>query len=94
MCGLADLMSDLHQFVVIAYLPFRHICTSVKFSNFKFILMVFDLDLIKKVYAEMPGKVEAARQADWQTTDLTEKILYAHLYGAFPASLMTAEKIM
>ncbi len=41
--------------------------------------MAFDLDLIKKVYAEMPGKVEAARQLLGRPLTLTEKILYAHL---------------
>ncbi len=46
--------------------------------------MVFDLDLIKKVYAEMPGKIAAARQLIKKPFTLTEKILYAHLYGAVP----------
>lgn len=47
--------------------------------------MVFDLDLIKKVYAEMPGKVAAARQLLGKPLTLTEKILYAHLFGTLPA---------
>ena len=41
--------------------------------------MVFDLDLIKKVYAEMPGKIAAARKLVGQPLTLSEKILYAHL---------------
>jgi aconitate hydratase len=48
--------------------------------------MVFDLDLIKKVYAELPGKVAAARKLIAKPLTLTEKILYAHLYGALPAT--------
>ena len=48
--------------------------------------MVFDLDLIKKVYAELPGKVAAARKLIGKPLTLTEKILYAHLYGALPAT--------
>jgi aconitate hydratase len=48
--------------------------------------MVFDLDLIKKVYAELPGKVAAARKLTGKPLTLTEKILYAHLYGALPAT--------
>jgi aconitate hydratase len=44
--------------------------------------MVFDLNLIKKLYAEMPAKVAAARQLIGKPLTLTEKILYAHLYGA------------
>jgi aconitate hydratase len=43
--------------------------------------MVFDLDLIKKVYAEMPAKVDAARQALGRPLTLAEKILYAHLWN-------------
>ncbi|HNF38690.1 MAG TPA: aconitase family protein, partial [Chitinophagaceae bacterium] len=42
--------------------------------------MVFDLDLIKKTYAEMPAKVDAARKALGRPLTLTEKILYAHLW--------------
>lgn len=41
--------------------------------------MAFDLDLIRKVYAEMPGKVQVARQLLGRPLTLTEKILYAHL---------------
>ncbi len=41
--------------------------------------MAFDLDLIRKVYAELPGKVEAARRLLNRPLTLTEKILYAHL---------------
>ena len=48
--------------------------------------MVFDLDLIKKVYAELPGKVATARKLIGKPLTLTEKILYAHLYGSLPAT--------
>ena len=43
--------------------------------------MAFDLDLIKKVYAEMPAKVDAARQLTGKPLTLAEKILYAHLFA-------------
>jgi aconitate hydratase len=46
--------------------------------------MVFDLDLIKKVYAELPGKVAAARQMLGRPMTLTEKILYTHLHPESP----------
>ncbi len=46
--------------------------------------MVFDLELIKKVYAELPGKIQAARQLLNKPLTLTEKILYSHLYGSLP----------
>jgi aconitate hydratase len=42
--------------------------------------MVFDLEMIKKVYAQFPGRVKAARQVVGRPLTLTEKILYAHLW--------------
>ncbi|MGZ5248006.1 MAG: aconitase family protein, partial [Flavitalea sp.] len=42
--------------------------------------MVFDLDLIKKVYSELPGKISRARQLVGKPLTLAEKILYAHLF--------------
>src|SRR4028118_412613 len=42
--------------------------------------MVFDLDLIKKIYTGMPGKVETGRQLTGKPLTLAEKILYSHLY--------------
>ena len=43
--------------------------------------MAFDIEMIKKVYAELPAKVEAARKALVRPLTLTEKILYAHLHN-------------
>jgi len=43
--------------------------------------MVFDLDLIKKVYDEMPGKIAAAKKITGKALTLSEKILYSHLYS-------------
>ncbi|MFM7301069.1 MAG: aconitate hydratase, partial [Crocinitomicaceae bacterium] len=42
--------------------------------------MVFDLDMIKKVYAKYPERIEAARKAVGRPLTLSEKILYAHLW--------------
>ena len=42
--------------------------------------MVFDLGLIKKTYAEMPAKVDAARKALGRPLTLAEKILFSHLW--------------
>jgi len=44
--------------------------------------MVFDLDLIKKLYAGMPSKVDAARKLVGTPLTLAEKILYSHLFEA------------
>jgi len=41
--------------------------------------MAFDVDLIKKVYSELPEKVAKARQLLGHPLTLTEKILYTHL---------------
>src|SRR5678809_669207 len=42
--------------------------------------MLFDLDLIKKVYAQLPGKNQAARKLTGKPLTLAEKILYAHTF--------------
>jgi aconitate hydratase len=44
--------------------------------------MIFDLDLIKKLYGAMPSKVDAARKLVGKPLTLAEKILYSHLYEA------------
>lgn len=46
--------------------------------------MAFDLDLIQKVYKELPAKVEAARKLVGRPLTLAEKILYAHTYENAP----------
>src|SRR5216684_1542110 len=42
--------------------------------------MAFDIDLIQKVYEQLPGKVAAARKLLNRPMTLAEKILYAHAY--------------
>jgi aconitate hydratase len=42
--------------------------------------MVFDLEMIKKLYAEMPGKIEAAKATLGRPLTLAEKILFSHLW--------------
>ncbi|MCB9186097.1 MAG: aconitate hydratase [Flavobacteriales bacterium] len=41
---------------------------------------VFDLDMIKQVYARFPERIAAARKAVGKPLTLSEKILYAHLW--------------
>ena len=43
--------------------------------------MAYDIEMIKKVYAEMPAKIEAARKLVGKPLTLTEKILYSHLHA-------------
>ncbi|HEY1020216.1 MAG TPA: aconitate hydratase [Sediminibacterium sp.] len=43
--------------------------------------MAFDIEMIKKVYAEMPAKVDAARKTLGRPLTLSEKILFAHLHA-------------
>ena len=47
--------------------------------------MIFDLDMIKAVYAAYPAKIEAARKLLGKPLTLTEKILYSHLSGDLPS---------
>src|ERR1700742_136919 len=47
--------------------------------------MVFDLDLIQKVYEALPGKLTAARNLLGRPLTQAEKILYSHAYDATPA---------
>jgi aconitate hydratase len=42
--------------------------------------MLFDIDMIKKVYARMPERVDAARKLVGKPLTLAEKILYSHLW--------------
>ncbi|HSZ33614.1 MAG TPA: aconitate hydratase [Puia sp.] len=44
--------------------------------------MIFDLDLIKKVYDEMPSKIALAKKITGTAFTLSEKILYTHLYSS------------
>ena len=43
---------------------------------------MFDLELIKKVYAELPEKVENAKKKLNRPMTYAEKILYAHLFDS------------
>ncbi|MBA4196423.1 MAG: aconitate hydratase [Chitinophaga sp.] len=43
--------------------------------------MAFDIEMIRKVYAEIPAKVDAAKQALGRPLTLAEKILFAHLHS-------------
>ena len=43
--------------------------------------MAFDIEMIKKAYATMPEKVDAARKALGRPLTLSEKILFSHLHS-------------
>jgi aconitate hydratase len=43
--------------------------------------MVFDLDMIKRLYAAMPGRIAKARKMVGKPLTLSEKILYSHLHA-------------
>ncbi|MEI6062412.1 MAG: aconitase family protein, partial [Bacteroidota bacterium] len=47
--------------------------------------MLFDLDLIRKVYAELPSRIEKARKSVNRPLTLSEKILFSHLWDELPA---------
>lgn len=46
--------------------------------------MAFDIEMIKQMYAQMPARIEAARNMLGKPLTLTEKILYTHLAGDLP----------
>ncbi|WP_018615398.1 aconitate hydratase [Segetibacter koreensis] len=46
--------------------------------------MPFDIEMIRRVYEELPGKVEAARKEVGRPLTLAEKILFAHLHTDMP----------
>ncbi len=46
--------------------------------------MIFDLDMIKAVYKNMPGRITKARQVVGKPLTLSEKILYSHLHADQP----------
>jgi aconitate hydratase len=46
--------------------------------------MIFDLDMIKAVYKNMPGRIAKARKAVGKPLTLSEKILYSHLHNDQP----------
>ncbi len=43
--------------------------------------MVFDLDMIREVYAKLPSRVAKAREVVGRPLTLSEKILYSHLWN-------------
>ncbi|MBC7864071.1 MAG: aconitate hydratase, partial [Bacteroidia bacterium] len=47
--------------------------------------MAYDIEMIKKVYANMPSRVAAARTMLGRPLTLAEKILYSHLADSLPA---------
>ncbi|MFT3793902.1 aconitate hydratase [Flavobacterium sp.] len=54
--------------------------------------MAFDIEMIKKVYANMTTRVDAARQIVGRPLTLTEKILYNHLWEGMPSKAFTRGK--
>lgn len=47
--------------------------------------MAFDIEMIKKVYNNMPARVDKAREIVGRPLTLTEKILYTHLWEGTPS---------
>ncbi len=54
--------------------------------------MAFDIDMIKKVYGNMPARVDKARELVGRPLTLSEKILYTHLWEGMPAKAFTRGK--
>ncbi|GEQ86719.1 aconitate hydratase [Patiriisocius marinistellae] len=54
--------------------------------------MAFDIDMIKKVYAQMAERVDKAREVVGKPLTLSEKILYNHLWDGTPSKAFTRGK--
>ncbi|MGB5982897.1 MAG: aconitate hydratase [Nonlabens sp.] len=54
--------------------------------------MAFDIDMIKKVYAEMPARIAKARELTNKPLTLSEKILYSHLWEGKTSKAFTRGK--
>jgi aconitate hydratase len=54
--------------------------------------MIFDFDMIKAVYAALPGKVDHARKTLGRPLTLSEKILFSHLHADSPLKDYTRGK--
>ena len=47
--------------------------------------MLFDIELVRKVYSELPSKIKKARNSVNRPLTLSEKILFSHLWDELPA---------
>jgi aconitate hydratase len=54
--------------------------------------MAFDIEMIKKVYANMAVRVDKARELVGRPLTLSEKILYSHLWDGTPSQAFTRGK--
>ncbi|MCK0137035.1 aconitate hydratase [Arenibacter sp. S6351L] len=54
--------------------------------------MAFDIDMIKKVYANMSERVDKAREIVGKPLTLSEKILYSHLWDGTPTKAFNRGK--
>ncbi|MCR5863175.1 aconitate hydratase [Flavobacterium sp. J372] len=54
--------------------------------------MAFDIEMIKKVYANMAERVDKARELVGRPLTLSEKILYSHLWEGTPSQAFTRGK--
>jgi aconitate hydratase len=54
--------------------------------------MAFDIDMIRKVYANMPGYIDSARELVGKPLTLSEKILYSHLWEGKPNTVFKRGK--
>lgn len=54
--------------------------------------MAFDIEMIKKVYENMPARVDKARELVARPLTLSEKILYAHLWEGMPSKKFERSK--
>jgi aconitate hydratase len=67
-------------------LPNPYFCLTLKINlaTKKYPKMAFDIEMIKKVYANMAERVDKAKDIVGKPLTLSEKILYSHLWDGMP----------
>ena len=73
-------MGKIYYFHRCLYFDFTIFEDLQNLNNFNPVIMAFDIEMIKKVYAQFPEKVNAARNVVGKPLTFSEKILYAHLW--------------
>jgi len=67
----------------------RSVTEGILLQNQKPNTMAFDIDMIKKVYAQLPERIDKARQIVGRPLTLSEKILYSHLWDGMATKSFT-----
>ena len=85
-------MRKINYFRRCLYFDFTIFEDLQNLNNFNPVIMAFDIEMIKKVYAQFPERVNAARNVVGKPLTFAEKILYAHLWDGTAKEAYTRGK--